>query len=247
MPQANSASAPSPGWAVAIGSAADDQQWLRLQLAPPGEPWVEADSRALRPVLLRSERWTNIAEAAGVHADAQRMVKWLNEAYPLTSTGAQRFEVGVVYQFDERDGRSVNVFPADLVVSSSTSAVANTSGQMVSQFAGDLRKSLNAAITDASRAHVLESLEQLDYWGDIYKAAEAIRLLAGDQDALKQALVASGHWQEWDRCWQTANYHRHAVGCPASLPKVPATPPSARDIVRVVASMCLQKSRIVSV
>ena len=241
MAKANSARTPSPGWAVAISGDSDDQQWLRLQLAPPGEPWIESDNRVLRPVLLRSERWTNIAEAAGVYADAQRMVNWLNEAYPLTTTGAQRFEVGAVYWFDERDGRSVNVFPANPVVAGSAIPLANTSGQRVSQFAGDLRKSLNAALTDASRARVLESLEKMNYWGDIYKAAEAIRLLAGDQEALKKALVASGHWQEWDRCWQTANYHCHAVGGPASLPKVPATPLNARDIIKAVASMYLQK------
>jgi hypothetical protein len=72
MAQANSGRIPSPGWAVAIRGDADDQQWLRLQLAPPGEPWVAADNRVLRSVLLRSERWTNIAEAAGVYADAAK-------------------------------------------------------------------------------------------------------------------------------------------------------------------------------
>lgn len=77
-------------------------------------------------------------------------------------------------------------------------------------------------------------------WGALYVVLEAISRSLRDDEEISgsewQPIVAAG-WlssAEMKRLKQTANYHRHAVGSDASLPKRPFTLDEARSKVRSV-------------
>ena len=215
-------------------------QALLVELAPPGDPWVEQEPGATNSVLLRSAHWAAMTSHMDVHTAAQKQIGLLNGALPLTTMGAQPLAQGGVYQYDGQGKRNIfMVLQTGVMVIGVGRVHATINGKMVPQTTGNLRQHLNAAQSDPMRQQLLEHLTQMQNWVEIYKAAETVRLIAGDQTALKKDLQKSGQWDEWDRCWRTANHHRHAQGGTTSLPPVPANESNARDIIRAVATRYL--------
>lgn len=230
----------APGWAVAISGDLYDLECLKALLPAPGDPWIEPNGDAKDSVLLRSTAWDDLTSEIEVEAQAVLLVERINGGLPITTENPKPIRVGMVYRFDAAGKRSIfMILQGGVLTASAGRVLATLDGIARPAVTGNLRCWLNSATTDPVKAELLTHLSRADNWYDIYKAAEKIRELAGGQAALKQKLELSEDWIEWRRCWQTANFYRHASNLNNRLPQSPANLSSARAVVLRVAGKYL--------
>lgn len=231
---------PSEGWAVELCGERFDLDDLREMLAPPFDPWVEEyqDGDQVR-LLLRSSAWSTADDSTVLAARVRQMVECLNGAKPLTNEDSVPVTIGLFFKFDE-NGTRVPFLMAMAGHCTLTGLRARGRISTTSDLPApppqpsQLQNWLKLAETDEKRADLFAHITRGDNWYDLYKAAEIIRRIAGEE---LKVVLGSGY-SEWERVWRTANSNRHARDPIKNRPpRMPATLAEARKTVLLAAKL----------